>query len=310
MAGKWTKAKRVHFFVHRFKHGRQRGSAWAQESLLLFLDMTACVQAYFFSSVYGSVLCALLLCLDKSLYADRVEQELFHVYRGIAERRSQVKFIYKVLLTNKIYLKVLHISAKDTNKMQIKARWKRGKQSWRRNEAVEGGGGGRRAGEIKLSADFNINLHSACMMQEFDIFCRCVTACMFAYASVCMHVCLFLPGAYLRVQTDVLCLSRVAEVRPLHFSLVSFRSSLLSRASVVRGHVGDTCVPVAARRNQVTLQTGRHISCSCKGARRTLYALNQRFPTWGLGPLRRPQRLQGPRQDLSALRLSKLDLLM
>lgn len=40
------------------------------------------------------------------------------------------------------------------------------------------------------------------------------------------------------------------------------------------GHVGDTCVPVAAQRNQVTLQTGRHYSWSCKGAHCPLSALN------------------------------------
>lgn len=49
-----------------------------------------------------------------------------------------------------------------------------------------GGGGGECK---KLSADFNINLHSACMMQELDFSCSCVTACMFALVSVCTHVC-------------------------------------------------------------------------------------------------------------------------
>lgn len=35
----------------------------------------------------------------------------------------------------------------------------------------------------------------------------------------------------------------------LHLPLISFASSLLSQASVLRCHVGDTCVPVAALRN-------------------------------------------------------------
>lgn len=68
----------------------------------------------------GSV-CIVELRIHKSTYADTVWKELFYIYSAIAGRGSQVKFIYKVLLTNKVYLQVLHISAKDTNKMQIKS---------------------------------------------------------------------------------------------------------------------------------------------------------------------------------------------
>ncbi len=79
----------------------------------------------------------------------------------------------------------------------------------------------------------------------------CLWECMHA-----MYVCLFLPGASLHVQTDVLRLSRVAEVRLLHLSLVSVPSLLSFHQHLFfGGHVGDTCVPAAAQRNQVTLHT-------------------------------------------------------
>lgn len=64
--------------------------------------------------------------LHKSIYADRVQYKLFHIYRDIAGRGSLVNFIYKVLLTNKVYLKVLYISAKghkeNANKRKMKER--------------------------------------------------------------------------------------------------------------------------------------------------------------------------------------------
>lgn len=115
------------------------------------------------------------------------------------------------------------------------------------------------------------------MMQDFS--CRCVAARAFSRVSVCMHVqyvCL-IPRASLHAQTDVLCLSRVVEVRALHLPLISFPSSLLSQASVLQRHVGDTCVPVAALENQVTLQSGRHYSRKCKGARFSRSALSTRL---------------------------------
>lgn len=95
--------------------------------------------------------------------------------------------------------------------------------------------------------------------------CSCLGACM--------YTCL-IPRAYLHVQTDVSCLSHTALVTPLHLPLISFPSSLLSQTSVLRCHVSDTCVPVAALQNQVTLQNGRRYSWSRKEARCPLSALN------------------------------------
>lgn len=60
-------------------------------------------------------------------------------------------------------------------------------------------------------------------MQDVYFSCRCAATCISAYASMCS---MCLPRASSHVQTDVLCLSRVAEVSPLHLPLIF--SSLLS----------------------------------------------------------------------------------
>lgn len=72
---------------------------------LLFVRACICVHALF-----G------MLTLYKSIYAH-------FTFIGTSQGGgSKVNFIYKVLLTNKGYLKVLYISTKDTSKMQIKGR--------------------------------------------------------------------------------------------------------------------------------------------------------------------------------------------
>lgn len=73
--------------------------------------------------------------LYKSIYADRVQYKVFHIYRDNAGRGSLVNFIYKVLLTNKVYLKVLYISAKAHKENANKRKMKE-KQSLTRNRAV------------------------------------------------------------------------------------------------------------------------------------------------------------------------------
>ncbi len=122
-----------------------------------------------------------------------------------ALQRSRVKFIYKVLLTNKVYLKVPHISAKDANKNANKSKMKEGNSP---QEEMRLHRRRRRKRRVykKLSAYFNINLHSAFKMQDFDSLllqvCNCMYVCIIlVYA--CMYVSVS-PRSIFHVQTDVL----------------------------------------------------------------------------------------------------------
>lgn len=139
--------------------------------------------------------------LYKSIYADRAQYKLFHIYRDIAGRGSLVNFIYKVLLTNKVYLKVLYISAKghkeNANKRKMKERETILSKKWgsigrRRRREVQ---------EINPTACFNINLHAEFMIEKDGLSGGVVAACMRVIA--CTHVYLFLPRASLHAQTDV-----------------------------------------------------------------------------------------------------------
>lgn len=93
--------------------------------------------------------------------------------------------------------------------------------------------------KYKLLSESTFSKNTVILKLHFHFFFLCVC--------VSMQVCLFLPGAFLHVQTDVLCLSRAVGVSPLHLLPPSPpvspppSSSPLSWASVHRGHVGDTC---------------------------------------------------------------------
>lgn len=50
----------------------EHGSAYFRITLSVSMPACVCASFFFFSPVYSSVLRALLLCLDKSIYADRV----------------------------------------------------------------------------------------------------------------------------------------------------------------------------------------------------------------------------------------------
>lgn len=108
--------------------------------------------------------------------------------------------------------------------MQIKARWKRGKQSSRRNETVyKGGGRGGGGGELKLSAYFNNNLQPACMMQGFGFSSRCVTACSVCICK-CLHACMCVCSSqeHLCMCKQMFCVSTVSQRSgPLHLWLTT-----------------------------------------------------------------------------------------
>lgn len=87
--------------------------------------------------------------------------------------------------------------------------------------------------------------------------CRCTAVRMFAlsaWADACLYVHPDPESIFACANRCFASLPRSRGQPPspnphLHLPLISFASSLLSQASVLRCHVGDTCVPVAALRN-------------------------------------------------------------
>lgn len=182
-------------------------------------------------------------------------RSFFIFTRGL---RRGVTFLYKVLLTNKVYLEVLCISAKSAGTTRIKWEMKEGRGPKKKTTRPY-----RRKAEEKgiktffffCFVHFNVISLSAESLTFFlQVHCRTYVrpvlrgrtrACMCARSRE--HLCM---------RKQMFCVSPVQQRSAPHpqppppsSPLIPFASSPLSQASVLRCHVGDTCVPAAALRN-------------------------------------------------------------